>query len=58
MPATSEAQRKLAGIALAIKRGKLKSSYSSKAANMSKSMSEDELHKYASKSSGFMRGHK
>ena len=49
MPAVSEAQRKLAGIALAIKRGETPRSYSKEAAEMADSMSEEELEKYAHK---------
>ena len=49
MPAESEKQRKLAGIALAIKRGETPRSYSKEAAKMADSMSEEELEKYAHK---------
>jgi len=46
MPAESEAQRKLACVALSMKRGKTERSYSKKAADMAASMSEAELEKY------------
>ncbi len=49
MPAKSEAQRKLAGIALSEKRGETSPSYSPEAAKMARSMSEQELEKMASK---------
>ena len=49
MPAVSSSQRKLAGIALSIKRGKTPRSYSKEAAKMADSMSEEELEKYAHK---------
>jgi len=48
-PAVSERQRKLAGIALSMKRGKTPKSYSKQAAKMSKSMTTKELRKYAGK---------
>ncbi len=47
MPAISEAQRRLAGIALSIKRGKTPRSYSKEAAKMADSMTEAQLEKYA-----------
>ncbi len=47
MPAYSEVQRKLAGIALSIKRGKTPRSYSKEAAAMADSMTEAELEKFA-----------
>ena len=47
MPAASEAQRRLAGIALSIKRGKTPRSYSKEAAAMADSMSEADLEKFA-----------
>jgi|APIni6443716594_1056825.scaffolds.fasta_scaffold484620_1 hypothetical protein len=50
MPAKSEDQRKLAGIALSMKRGETKKGYSGEARKMASSMSESELHKMASKS--------
>jgi len=43
MPSVSEAQRKLACIALSIKRGETKASYSKQAAEMAESMSEEDL---------------
>ncbi len=46
MPAVSEAQRRLAGIALSIKRGETPRSYSKEAANMSDSMTEAQLEKF------------
>lgn len=46
MPATSEDQRTLFCIALSIKRGKTKRSYSAKAADMADSMSEKQLEDY------------
>lgn len=46
MPAVSKNQRTLACIALSIKRGKTKASYSKPAAEMAASMSEAELVKY------------
>ena len=46
MPATSEAQRTLACIALAIKRGETPKSYSKQAAKMADSMSEEQLADY------------
>lgn len=45
-PAVSEDQRTLACIALAIKRGETKASYSKQAADMAESMSEEELEHY------------
>jgi len=48
-PATSERQRKLAGIALSMKRGETPESYSPEAYEMARSMSEKELRKFASK---------
>ena len=47
MPAVSESQRKLAGIALSIKRGKTSRSYSKEAAKMADSMTEEQLGDYA-----------
>lgn len=47
MPATSEAQRKLAGIALSIKLGKTPRSYSAQAAKMADSMTLEELREFA-----------
>ncbi len=49
MPAVSEAQRRLAGIALSMKRGETPKSFSKQAAEMADSMSEEELRKMASK---------
>lgn len=49
MPAVSERQRRLAGIALSMRRGKTPMSYSHEAAEMARSMSQKELEKYASK---------
>jgi hypothetical protein len=51
MPAKSEDQRKLAGIALSMKRGETAKSYSSEARELAGSASESELRKMASKSS-------
>ena len=42
-PATSEAQKTLACIALSIKRGETKASYSKQAAKMASEMKESEL---------------
>lgn len=47
MPAASEDQKKLAGIALAMKRGETPKSYSKEAAKMAKSMTIEELRDYA-----------
>ncbi len=49
MPAVSERQRKLAGIALAIKRGETPKGYSKQAAKMAKSMTAKQLKDYAKK---------
>jgi hypothetical protein len=49
MPAKSESQRKLAGIALSMKRGETSKGYSGEARKMAGSMSESELHKMAEK---------
>lgn len=49
MPAKSPAQRKLAGIALSMKRSETPKSYSKQAAKMAKSMTVKELREYASK---------
>jgi hypothetical protein len=46
MPAESESQRKLACIALSIKRGETPASCSKQAAKMAESMSEEELSEY------------
>ena len=46
MPAENEAQRRLACIALSIKRGETEASYSKQAAEMAKSMSEEDLEHY------------
>jgi len=48
MSPVSEAQRKLACIALSIRRGETKSSYSKQAAEMAKSMSEEKLAEWCS----------
>ncbi len=47
MPAYSESQRKLAGIALSMKRGKTPRSYSKEAAKMADTMSEKQLEEFA-----------
>gem|GEM_PF-1309870 len=47
IPARSERQRKLAGIALSIKRGYTPRSYSPEATRMAESMSEEKLRHYA-----------
>ena len=47
MPAISEMQRRLAGIALSIKRGKTPRSYSEEAAHMADSMTEAQLEDFA-----------
>jgi len=49
MPATSEAQRRAAGVALSIKRGQTPRSYSPEAARMADSMSEKQLRDFARK---------
>ena len=46
MPATSEKQKSLTCMALAIKEGKLARSYSKKAAEMADSMSKEDLEHY------------
>ncbi len=46
-PPVSEAQRRLAGMALAMKRGEIPFSDSAKAAAMAKSMSTEELRELA-----------
>jgi len=46
MPASSETQRKLFCIALSIKRGDTKASYSKQAAKMAEEMSEKQLTEY------------
>lgn len=43
MPAESEAQRRLMCVALSIKRGETKASYSKEAARLAKEMSEAQL---------------
>ena len=50
MPAKNEDQRKLAGIALSMKRGETSKNYSNQARKMAGSASETELRKMASKS--------
>ena len=52
MPAKSERQRKLAGIALSMKRGDTPKSYSGEAKEMAGGMSESELRKMARKAGG------
>ena len=47
MPAASESQRKLAGIALSMKRGETPRSYSKEAAAMADSMTEKQLVEFA-----------
>ena len=49
MPAVSEKQRKLAGIALSMKMGETPHSYSEEAYQMMRSMSTEELRMMASK---------
>jgi len=49
VPSVNEAQRKLAGIALSIKRGETTKGYSKQAAEMARSMSVKELRAFASK---------
>lgn len=49
MPPKSPAQRKLAGIALAMKRGETPKSYSKQAAKMAESMTVKQLREYAAK---------
>jgi len=49
MPAKSAAQRRLFGIALAIKRGKTPASYSKAAARMARTMSTQQLRDFAKK---------
>lgn len=48
-PSSSQRQRKLAGIALAIARGKTPAGYSEEAAEMARSMSQKTLKEFASK---------
>ncbi len=48
MPAVSEKQRRLMGIALAIKRGKTPKSYSPSAAKVAETMTVDQLREYTS----------
>jgi len=48
MSPVSDSQRKLACVALSIKRGETKSSYSKEAASMAESMSEDKLSEWCS----------
>ena len=47
MPSVSKSQQRLAGIALAIKRGETPKSYSPQAAKMAKSMTVKELREFA-----------
>ena len=49
MPAKTESQRKLAGIALSMKRGETSKDYSGEARKMASGTSESELRKMASK---------
>ena len=49
MPSVNEAQRKLAGIALSIKRGETTKGYSKQAAEMAKSMTIAELREFSKK---------
>jgi len=49
MPAKSEKQRRLAAIALSIKRGKTPKNYSEEAADMADSMTTKELREFAKK---------
>lgn len=49
MPAKSEKQRKLFGIALSIKRGETPASYSPEASSIAESLSEKKIRKYAKK---------
>lgn len=49
MPAKSSRQRKLFGIALAIKRGKLSCSYSPEACKIAKQLSESKIREFAKK---------
>ncbi len=46
MPSSSEAQRKLFCIALSIKRGDTRASYSKQAAKMASEMTEEQLTEY------------
>lgn len=46
MPSTSEKQRKLACIALGIKKGRIPKTYSAQGAKMAKSMSREDLEEY------------
>jgi len=48
-PSSSERQRRLAGIALAMKRGETPMDYSPEAAEMARSMSEKSLEEFAKK---------
>jgi len=50
MPARSERQRRMAGVALSIKRGQTPRSYSPEAARMAESMSERQLRHYTKRS--------
>jgi len=47
MPAVSKSQQRLAGIALAIKRGEVPESYSPQAAKMARTMTVKELREFA-----------
>jgi hypothetical protein len=49
MPATSENMRKLACVALSIKRGETPESYSAEGAKMAKGMTEEQLSDYCKK---------
>jgi hypothetical protein len=50
MPAKSEKQRRIMGVALSMKRGETPKSYSKEAAEIASSMSEEDLEDFASKS--------
>lgn len=62
MPAKSTSQRRLMGMALAMKRGEVPMSKSKKVAKVARGMSEKELKKYATgarggrKGGGYVRG--
>ncbi len=49
MPAVSQAQKKLMGVALAIKRKKIPRSYSREASRMADEMTEAQLEEFASR---------
>ncbi len=56
MPAVSERQRRLFGIALRIKRGELPRSYSPEAARLADSMSERKLREFAKRTKKKAKG--